>query len=65
MTNKVTKNKTKKSRGISEAKPFPSVKPPQPTTANATPKAKPNSAVGNQSFASKGISDIRKDYLQK
>ena len=65
MTNKVTKKTAKKSKGTAEVKPFPSVKPPQPTMANATPQATPNSAVGSHSFTSKVISDIRNDYLQK
>ena len=50
---------------VAKAKPFPSVKPPQSTTSNATSQATPNSAVGSQSFTSKDISDIRNDYLQK
>ena len=56
---------TKKSKGIAKAKPFPSVKPPQPSVSSATQQATPNSAVGSQPFTSKDISDIRNDYLQK
>ena len=59
------KNTAKKSKGIAKAKPFPSVKPPQPSVSNTTQQATPNSAVGSQSFTSKDISDIRNDYLQK
>ena len=60
------KKKTAKNRkGIAKAKPFPSVKPPQSTTSNATSQATPNSAVGNQSFTSIDISDIRKYVLKK
>ena len=51
-TDKAKKKTTNKSKGIAKAKLFPSVKPPQPTTANTTPQATPNSAVGNQSFTS-------------
>ena len=65
MTNKVTKNKTKQSRGISEAKPFPSVKPPKPTAITPQQQATPSSTVGSHSFTGKDISDIRNDYLQK
>ena len=50
---------------IAKAKPFPSVKPPQPSTSNVTSQGTSNSAVGTQSFTSKDISDIRNDYLQK
>ena len=64
-SDKAKKKTTKKSRGIAKAKPFPSVKPSQPTTSNATSQATPNGAVGSQSFTSKYISDIRNDYLQK
>lgn len=39
--------------------------PLKPTAAKATPQVIPNSAVGSQSFTSRDISDIRKDYLQK
>ena len=59
------KKTAKKSKGIAKAKPFPSVKPPQPSVSNTTQQATPNSAVGSQSFTSKDISDIRNDYLQK
>ena len=52
-------------QGISKAKPFLSVKPPQPSVSNTTQQATPNSAVGSQLFTSKEISDIRNDYLQK
>ena len=58
-------DKAKKSKGIAKAKPFPSVKPPQPSVSNTTQQATPNSAVGSQSFTSKDKSDIRNDYLQK
>jgi len=64
-TDKAKKKTAKKSKGIAKAKPFPSVKPPQPSVSNATQQATPNSAVGSQSFTSKDISDIRNDYLQK
>lgn len=64
-TDKAKKKIAKKSKGIAKAKPFPSVKPPQPTTSNATSQTTPNSAVGSQSFTSKDIGDIRNDYLQK
>ena len=64
-TDKAKKKTTKKSKGFANAKPFPSVKPPKPTTATPTPQVTPNSAVGSQSFTSKDISDIRNDYLQK
>ena len=64
-TDKPKKKTTKKSKGIAKAKPIPSLKPPQPTTTNATSKATPNSAVGTQSFTCKDINDIRSDYLQK
>jgi hypothetical protein len=53
----------RKGRAIN--KPFPSVKPPQPSVSNTTQQATPNSAVGSQSFTSKDIRDIRKDYLQR
>ena len=59
------KKTAKKSKGIAKAKPFPSVKPPQPSVSNTSQQATPNSAVGSQSFTSKDISDIRNDYLQK
>ena len=62
---KAKKKTTKKSKGIAKAKPFPSVKPPQPSVANTTQQATPNGAVGSQSFTSKDISDIRNYYLQK
>ena len=58
-------DKAKKSKAIAKAKPFPSVKPPQPSVSNTTQQATPNSAVGCHSFTSKDISDIRNDYLQK
>ena len=58
-------DKAKKSKGISKAKPFLSVKPPKPTASNATSQATPNSAVGSQTFTSKDISDIRNDYYHK
>ena len=64
-TDKAKKKTAKKSKGIAKAKPFPSVKPPQPSVSNATQQATPNSAFGSQSFTSKDISNIRKDYLQK
>ena len=64
-TIKVKKKTAKKSKSIAKAKPFPSVKPAQPTTSNATPQATSNSAVGSQSFTNKDINDIRNDYLQK
>ena len=65
-TDKAKKKTSKKSKGIAKAKPFPSVKPPQPSVSNATQQATPpNSAVGSQSFTSKDISDIRNNYLQK
>ena len=64
-TDKAKKKTTKKSKGIAKAKPFPSVKPTQPSVSNTTQQANPNSAVGSQSFTSKDISDIRNDYLQK
>ena len=38
---------------------------PTTSAATPTPQTTPNSAVGSQSFASKDISDIRNDYLQK
>ena len=64
-TDKAKKKTTKKSKGIGKAKPFPSVKPPQPSVSNATKQATSNNAVGSQSFTRKDISDIRNDYLQK
>ena len=64
-TDKAKKKTAKKSKGIAKAKPFPSVKPPQPTMSNAASQTTPNSAVGNQSFTSKDISDTKKDYLSK
>ena len=64
-TDKAKKKTAKKSKGIVKAKPFPSVKPPQPSVSNTTQQPTPNSAVGSQSFTSKDISDIRNDYLQK
>ena len=64
-TDKAKKKTAKKSKVIAKAEPSPSVKPPQPSVSNATQQATPNSAVGSQSFTSKDISDIRKDYLQK
>ena len=54
-----------KKKTAKKAKPFPSVKPLQPSVSNTTQQATPNSAVGSQSFTSKDISDIRNDYLQK
>ena len=62
-TDKAKKKTVKKSKGIAKAKPFPSVKPPQPSVSNTTQQATPNSAVGSQSFTRKDISDIRNDYL--
>ena len=47
-TDKAKKKTAKKSKGIAKAKPFPSVKPPQPSVSNATQQATPNSAVGSQ-----------------
>ena len=66
-TDKAKKKTAKKSKGIAKAKakPFPSVKPPQPSVSNTKQQATPNSAVGSQSFTSKDVSDIRNDYLQK
>jgi len=64
-TDKAKKKTAKKSKGNSKAKPFPSVRPPQPSVSNTTQQATQNSAVGSQSFTSKDISDIRNDYLQK
>ena len=64
-TDKAKKKTAKKSKGIAQAKPFPLVKPQNPTDAALTPRSTPNSAVGSQSFTSKDIRDIRKDYLQK
>ncbi|MFL2796234.1 MAG: hypothetical protein ACJZ81_00700, partial [Paracoccaceae bacterium] len=61
-TNKPKKKTVTKSKGIAKAKPFPSVKPPQPSVSNATSQSSPNRAVGSQSFTSKDISDIRNDY---
>ena len=62
---KTRKKTAKKSKGIAKAKPFPLVKPPQPTMVNTTPQATPNSAVGSQTFTSKDISRLRNDHLQK
>ena len=64
-TDKAKKKTTKKTKGVAKAKPFPSVKPPQPSVSNTTQQAAPNSAVGSQSFTSKDINDVRNDYLQK
>ena len=64
-TDKAKKKTSKKNKGIAKPKPFPSVKPPQPSVSNATQKETPNSAVGSQLFTSKDTSDIRNDYLQK
>ncbi|MDC1135497.1 hypothetical protein OAT45_02200 [Alphaproteobacteria bacterium] len=66
-TDKAKKKISKKSKGISKAKakPFLSVKRPQPSVSNATQQATSNNAVGSQSFSSKDISDIRNDQLQK
>ena len=64
-TDKAKKKTTKKSKGIATPKPFPSVKPPQPTTSNTTSQTTSNSAVGSQSFTSRDMSDIRNDYLHK
>ena len=64
-TDKTKKNTSKKSKGVAKAKPFSSVKPPQPSVSNTTQQATPNSTVGSQSFTSKDIRDIRKDYLQR
>ena len=64
-TDKAKKKTAKKSKGIAKAKPFPSVKSPQPSTTNATSQATPNSGIGSQSFTSKDISDLRNDYLKK
>ena len=64
-TDKAKKKTAKKSKGIAKSKPFPSVKPPQPSISNTTQQATPNSAVVSQSFTSKDISDKRNDYLQK
>ena len=64
-TDTIKKKTAKKSKGIAQAKPFPSVKPPQPTMSNAASQATSNSAVVSQSFASKDISQIRNDFLQK
>ena len=64
-TDKAKKKTEKKSKRIAKAKPFPSVKPPQPTAANTTQQTTPRSAVGNQTFTSKDMSNIRNDYLQK
>ena len=58
-------DKSKKSKAIAKAKPFPSVNLQQPSTSNATSQTTQNSAIGNQSFTSKDIGDIRNDYLQK
>ena len=33
--------------------------------ANTAQRSKPNSAVGNQTFTSKGNRDLRNDFLQK
>ena len=46
-TDKAKKKPAKKSKGIAKAKPFPSAKPPQPTTSDATSQATSNSAVGS------------------
>jgi hypothetical protein len=64
-TDKAKKKTAKKTKGIAKAKPFPSIKPPQPSAANTPQQATPNSAVGSQPFTSKDISDICNDYLQK
>ena len=66
-TDKAKKKTSKKSKGIAKAKPkpFPLVKPPQPSVSNATQQATSNSAVGSQSLTSKDIRDIRNDYLQR
>ena len=64
-TDKAKKKTTNRSKDISKAKLFPSVKPPQPAMSNATSQATPNNAVGSQSFTIKDISDIRNYYLQK
>mgnify|MGYP001477733867 CR=1 FL=1 len=42
-TDKAKKKTSKKSKGIAKAKPFPSVKPPQPSVSNAAQQATPNS----------------------
>ena len=36
-TDKTKKKTAEKSKGFAKTKPFPSVNPPQPTTANTTP----------------------------
>ena len=59
------KNASKKSKGVAKSEPFPSVELPQPTAANTTQQVTPCCAVGSQLFTSKGINDIRNDYLQK
>ena len=59
------KKTSKRSKSIAKSKPFPSVKPLKPTADNTTQQATPNSAVGNQSFASKEISNIRNEYFIK
>jgi hypothetical protein len=58
------KKKSKKSKGIAKSKPLQSVKPLKPTAANTSQQATSNSVVGDQSFTSKDISDIRNDYIQ-
>jgi len=57
--------KAKKSKGISRHKPFPPIKPPQPTAANTAQSSTPKSAVFSQSFTRNDISDMTNDYLQK
>lgn len=64
-TDKATKKTAKKSKAISKAKPFPSIKPRNPQQANTPQQAIPNSAAGSQSITSKDINDIRNDFLQK
>ena len=64
-TDKANKKTAKKSKDVTKAKPFTSVKPPQRSVSNTTQQATPISVVGSQSFTSRDISDIRSDYLQK
>lgn len=64
-TDKAKKKTAKKSKGIAKAKPFPSVKPPQPSVSNTTKQATPNSAVGNSAIAKDDASNARNDYMMK
>ena len=62
---KAKKKTAKKNKVIAKAKPFPSVKPPQPIASNATQQATSNSAIGSIPFTNNDTNDTRKDYLQK